>query len=142
MYENLKPKEENLSFLPPNFGLLQDIRSQGEIVINSRSNGTSSNGSNSNQMSTPTPILQRQRLQQIRGVSNSPNNGDGHWDSASEAAAAANNASKQTYASIVKPPSNSSHSFIGQCIPGSNIHVSVKPAIAPSKKFSLIETNT
>jgi hypothetical protein len=73
--------------------------------------------------------------QQSRIV-NSPNNCEQQqlWDS-NEATNGAGNSSlthvttAQTYASIVKPPAQIS----GQCIPGSNTHVSVKPAVAPSK---------
>lgn len=33
MYKNLQPKEEFISFVPPNFELLQEIRMQGDIVL-------------------------------------------------------------------------------------------------------------
>jgi hypothetical protein len=41
--------------------------------------------------------------------------------------------SNKTYASIVKP--TSSAAIVGQCIPGTTSHVSVKPALSPSKNF-------
>lgn len=138
MYKNLQPKEESLSFLPPNFELLQEIRNQGEIVINCRNNAgfqqntNASNGSNLAQsLTTASSLLHRQPTR----ASSSPNNGDQMWDSATETANTAGNnmtshvTSAKTYASIVKP---STSPVIGQCIPGSDVKVAVKPAIAPS----------
>lgn len=140
MYKNLQPKEESLTFIPPNFELLQDIRNQGEIVINCRNNGgyhqsPIPNGSNLAQSlsSSSSNLLHRQSTR----VVNSPNNGGDQllWDSTTEnASATGNNASchvtsTKTYASIVKP----AVTITGQCIPGSTSHVSVKPALAPSK---------
>ena len=123
---------------------MQDIRNQGEVIINSRNNyqhQTNANGSNGSQpipqvLSTP-PLNQRQ--QQAR-ASNSPNNGDQLlWDSNNEATNTAGNAvsshvtaAKKTYASIVKPAAQVS----GQCIPGSTSHISVKPGLAPCKHLS------
>lgn len=144
MYKNLQPKEESLTFLPPNFELLQEIRSQGEIVINCRNNGSgyqqnpNSNGSNLAQSlssSSSSNLLHRQTSR----VVNSPNNGGDQllWDSTTETANAAGNnitshvTSTKTYASIVKP----AVAITGQCIPGSTSHVSVKPALAPSESL-------
>lgn len=136
MYKNLQPKEESLSFLPPNFELLQDIRNQGEIVINCRTNGNFQHNNNSNGSSSLTQASSMVQRQSTRVVNNSPNNGDPLlWDSTSEAATAAgsnNGMASQvtlpkTYASIVKPAT----AIAGQCIPGSTSHVSVKPALAP-----------
>lgn len=141
MYKNLQPKKvESLSFLPPNFELLQDIRSQGEIVVNCRNAAgfqpsTAPNGSNSAQSHTTTSsMLHRQAPR----ATNSPNNGDQMWDSATETAGAAGLSltsqvtSAKTYASIVKP---STSPVVGQCIPGSEGKVMVNPAITPSEKF-------
>lgn len=132
MYKNLQPKEESLTFLPPNFELLQDIRNQGEIVINCRNNANFQQNTNSNgsSMSTASTLMHRQPSR----ATNSPNNGEQLlWDSTNDAAgsAAANITSlvtsNKTYASIVKPAA----AISGQCIPGSSSHVSVKPALAP-----------
>lgn len=135
MYKNLQPKEESLTFIPPNFELLQDIRNQGEIVINCRSNfmqNTNSNGSTT-PSSSASALIQRQPA---RIAANSNNSDKVLWDSVNESGTSATSTSNnppqatamKTYASIVKPAVIS-----GQCIPGSNIHVSVKPALAPSK---------
>lgn len=140
-YKNLQPKEESLSFLPPNFELLQEIRNQGEIVINCRNNASfqqnsNSNGSNLAQSLSPTTsLIHRQPIR----VANSPNNGEPLWDSTAESpsSASSNNSSHvtsaKTYASIVRPAVV--NAVVGQCIPGSTSHISVKPAIAPSKTF-------
>lgn len=143
MYKNLQPKEESLSFLPPNFELLQEIRNQGEIVINCRNNAgfqqnaNTSNGSNLAQsLTTASSLLHRQPAR----ASSSPNNGDQMWDSTTESANSASSnmtshvTSAKTYASIVKP---STSPVVGQCIPGSDVKVSVKPAIAPSNEIIL-----
>ena len=140
MYKNLQPKEESLTFLPPNFELLQEIRNQGEIVINCRNNGNFQQNQNSNgsSVSTASALMHRQPSR----VTNSPNNGEQLlWDSTNDAAnsAGANMTSlvtsNKTYASIVKPPA----AISGQCIPGSNSHVSVKPALAPRKLIALFK---
>lgn len=132
MYKNLQPKEESLTFLPPNFELLQEIRNQGEIVINCRNNANFQQNTNSNgsSVSSASALMHRQPSR----AANSPNNGEQLlWDSANDAASsAAGNmtslvTSNKTYASIVKPAAVIS----GQCIPGSSSHVSVKPALAP-----------
>lgn len=138
MYKNLQPKEESLSFLPPGYELLQEIRSQGEIVINCRNNGGQQSSNNNMVQSLPpvtSSVLHRQPQHTVN-----PNNGDQLlWDSTSENSSPSNNGSTslvtsaKTYASIVKPASVSP--IVGQCIPGSTSHISVKPAIAPSENF-------
>uniref|UniRef100_A0A182FH87 B box-type domain-containing protein n=1 Tax=Anopheles albimanus TaxID=7167 RepID=A0A182FH87_ANOAL len=46
MYKNLQPKEEFITFVAPNFELLQEIRMQGDVMlVGQRSNSVSSNGS-------------------------------------------------------------------------------------------------
>lgn len=138
MYKNLQPKEETLTFLPPNFELLQEIRNQGEIVINCRSNGNyqqNSNGSNgTNLAQSLLPSASAMMHRQTPRVANSPNE-PLLWDSSTDSSSpGASNATSQvtatkTYASIVKPTA----AITGQCIPGSSSHISVKPALAPSK---------
>lgn len=140
MYKNLQPKEESLTFLPPNFELLQEIRNQGEIVINCRNNANFQQNINSNgaSVSAASALMHRQPSR----VVNSPNNGDQLlWDSTNDAASSSGNSmtslvtSNKTYASIVKPAA----AISGQCIPGSSLHVSVKPALAPSKLKFIID---
>lgn len=138
MYKSLQPKEEFLTFVPPNFDLLQEIRNQGEIVINNRNSSTTySNGSNNGQ-SAAVPV----RRPVVRQGMN--NNGGSQWNEApqneststspvSTATVTSTNSSfvvsNKSYASMVKPPV----ALVGQCILGSQNHVSVKPALAPSK---------
>lgn len=137
MYKNLQPKEESLSeflhgiatetnylynhfsdFIQPSFELLQELRNQGEVVINSRNNVNnfqqnvnSSNGSQSLPQSLLTPASSLQHRQPPR-VTNSPNNGAEQqllWDSNNEATNNVGNSNSshvttaKTYASIVKP---------------------------------------
>lgn len=125
----------SLSFLPPNFELLQEIRNQGEIVINCRNSNNFQQNPNSNGINMAQASASSLHRQTSR-VSSSPNNGGDPllWDSTTDASnSAATNSSHvtsaKTYASIVKPAVTIS----GQCIAGSNCHVSVKPALAPSK---------
>lgn len=130
-YKNLQPKEESLSmsrknfkfsllnffyhsdFVQPSFELLQELRNQGEVVINCRNNGANfqqnsngSNGSNGSLSSSTSSLLHRQQSR----VANSPNNGEQLlWDSNNETTSAIGNAmsshvtTAKTYASIVKP---------------------------------------
>lgn len=142
-------QEEYISFIPPNFDLLQEIRSQGEIVINNRnpnnqySNGSNGNGSNS-AVAIPAAAAARRAI--VRPAQ-APNNGTPPWAESSSpenasasppiSSSVATNVnsssyvvSNKTYASIVKPQTSV---VTGQCIPGSQNHVSVKPALAPSK---------
>lgn len=139
MYKNLQPKEETLTFIQPSFELIQEIRNQGEIVINCRNNmnfqqSQPSNGANVVAAPPVSTVAQRQ----ISRASNSPNNGDQFiWDSnngENGAVGGANGAaqatqSKMTYASIVKPAAVIS----GQCIPGSSSQVVARPTLNPSE---------
>lgn len=130
--------------MPPNFELLQEIRNQGEIVINCRANGnfqpSSSNGSSAAQaLTTAVTLVHRQPAR----AASSPNNGDPLlWDHSTteSSSSAGSNASShvtsaKTYASIVKPAAAAQ--IIGQCIPGSSSHIAVKPALAPSETFEI-----
>ncbi|KAG5682004.1 hypothetical protein PVAND_011400 [Polypedilum vanderplanki] len=160
MYKSLQPKEEGvLTFVPPNFDLLQDIRNQGEIVINSRSNSANlynnNNGSNGNgsvPIQQPSAINRRPVIRQNVPTNGSNGSGtaaswneSGHIEKDSIAAAIVSSTiattqssnsnssyvvSNKSYASMVKPPTT----IIGQCILGSH-HISVKPALAPSLTF-------
>lgn len=146
MYKNLQPKDDALVFLPPNFELLQEIRNQGEIVINAKntsnftSNGSNGNGTAPNgaqALTTPSSMLARQELPRS---SNSPANGDQIvWTNTNNESTSTTTTnvsslvtSAKTYASIVKPAAMPSTAF-GQAVPGLNKHIAVKPALAPSK---------
>jgi tripartite motif-containing protein 71 len=142
MYKNLQPKEEFITFVPPNFELLQDIRMQGEIVMNVKNANGTSNGNNS---TIPSPLLQTSLSQPNlsassvsvnstsmamarRPIVRNPTNGQQQsrplaWDTAPSG--------KPTMAAVLRQ----STTPIGQCIPGSNAHVSAKPALGPSTTF-------
>lgn len=156
MYKSLQPQEEFLSFIPPNFDLLQDIRNQGEIVISNRnSNASYNNNGSSNGASVSSQAQNIARRPIIRQMSAS-GNGGGQWSESSSPENLTHSqqqniqvvtptiptivdntnssssfvVSNKSYASIVKPPSTTS--IIGQCVLGSQNHVSVKPALSPS----------
>jgi tripartite motif-containing protein 71 len=158
MYKSLQPKDDGvLSFVPPNFDLLQDIRNQGEIVISSRNNGGNlySNGSNGNGTAAqgqPAAVNRRPAIRQTVPINGGNGSAGGPaWTESSSlldkdmgaaavvatmAATQSNSnssyvVSNKSYASMVKPQV----SIVGQCILGSPNHVSVKPALAPSLTF-------
>lgn len=160
MYKSLQPQEEFLSFIPPNFDLLQDIRNQGEIVISNRNSSASYNNGNSNGASVSSQAQNIARRPIVRQMSTS-GNGSGQWSESSSPDNLPNSSQQQnigivtptipttinnsnnsssfvvsnkSYASIVKPPTTTSI-IIGQCVLGSQNHVSVKPALSPSKKY-------
>lgn len=160
MYKSLQPQEEFLSFVPPNFDLLQEIRNQGEIVISNRNanapyNNGGSNGSGSMVSAQAQNIARRPIVRQM----SSSGNGSSQWSESSSPetlsqqnvipptipTTSVNNTnnssssfvvSNKSYASIVKPPQSTT--IIGQCIPGSQNHVSVKPALSPSNFHSVL----
>lgn len=143
MYKNLQPKEEFITFVPPNFELLQDIRMQGEIAMNVKNANGSSNGSNNG--STPSPSMQTSLSQTnllassisaaaapmsmsarrpiVRNPSNGAQSRPLAWDTAPSG--------KPTMAAVLRQ----STTPVGQCIPGSTLHVSAKPALGPSTTF-------
>lgn len=152
MYKNLQPKEETLSFVPPTFEIIQEIRNQGEIMISYRGNGNhqshqqhNSNGNGASGMAQAMPpaasmMMQRQNPRNMGG---SPNNGDPQlWDSSTENSSPGSSGmsshvtAAKTYASIVKPVTINNGHALGQCIPGSNSHISIKPALGPRKSTS------
>lgn len=138
MYKSLQPKEEFLTFVPPNFDLLQDIRNQGEIIINNRNaNNQFTNGSNTGQ-STAVPVRRpvvRQGMSTNGGTqwNESPQNESTSTSPVSSTIVTNTNSSfvvsNKTYASMVKPQT----ALVGQCVLGAPNHVAVKPALAPSK---------
>jgi tripartite motif-containing protein 71 len=139
MYKSLQPKEEYVTFIPPNFDLLQEIRNQGEIVINNR-NANNQFGNGNGTCSVANNSIRRPIPRQNNG-NNSTWTESTSPETASSSPVSVNVSntnssmvvSNKTYASIVKPPAV----IIGQCIPGSQNHVSVKPALAPSKTLQL-----
>lgn len=159
MYKSLQPKEEFLSFVPPNFDLLQDIRNQGEIIINNRSamnqyNNGSNGSSHQVQAASASAAVNVNVPRRPVTRQNIPMNNGGPWNESCDndnqpvsvvSTIANNNAnnnnsssfvvSNKSYASIVKP--QTSNSIIGQCVLGSPNHISVKPALAPSNLFYL-----
>lgn len=158
MYKSLQPQEEFLSFIPPNFDLLQDIRNQGEIVISNRNSNASYNNGNSNGASVSSSQAQNIARRPIIRQMSTSGNGSGQWSESSSSpenlphsqpqnivtpiipttTSNSNNSSSfvvsnKSYASIVKPPTTTS--IIGQCVLGSQNHVSVKPALSPSNIY-------
>lgn len=144
MYKSLQPQEEFLTFVPPNFDLLQEIRNQGEIVISNRSANAPFNGNGSAAASQAQNIVRRPIVRQtVSGngsgqwsESSSPENVTQHIATTGVPTTTSNTSgsfvvSNKTYASIVKPASSTA--IVGQCIPGGSNHVSVKPALSPSK---------
>ncbi|XP_058457272.1 protein wech isoform X2 [Malaya genurostris] len=132
MYKNLQPKEEFITFVPPNFELLQDIRMQGDVMlVNQRSNSIS-NGSNvciqppSGNILTRRPIIRSttpaQRLNSINPTSS--------WEQIPATKAVLG--SSPTSIGIGPIPGMP---ILGQCIPGCTTHVSAKPAVGPSTTF-------
>lgn len=145
MYKNLQPKEESLSFLEPSFEFLQKIKNQGEIVINCKSNGNYQNNNNYNGSAIPPhslPSASSLMQRQLTRASSSPSNGDQLFWNPTESSniavgvGSSHVTSAKTYASIVKPASTSP--IIGQCVPGSNSHISVRHSIAPSNSATQI----
>lgn len=142
MYKSLQPQEEFLTFVPPNFDLLQEIRNQGEIVISNRNANPSFNGNGA--ASQAQNIVRRPIVRQnVSGngsgqwsESSSPENVTQHITASTSIATSTTNTtssfvtSNKTYASIVKPAASTQ--IIGQCVPGGSTHVSVKPALSPS----------
>lgn len=149
MYKSLQPQEEFLTFVPPNFDLLQEIRNQGEIVVSNRNANPPFNGNGAAatqaQNIVRRPIVRQSVSSSGNGSaqwseSPSPENVQQHIATTSIPTTTSNTSSSfvqsnKTYASIVKP--TSSNAIVGQCIPGSSSHVSVKPALSPSKIFKI-----
>uniref|UniRef100_A0A182IV79 B box-type domain-containing protein n=1 Tax=Anopheles atroparvus TaxID=41427 RepID=A0A182IV79_ANOAO len=160
MYKNLQPKEEFITFVAPNFELLQDIRMQGDVMlVGQRSNSVSSNGSGSGCLGgssnggamgssnggsgassgasgnilTRRPIVRCTTPAQRIGGSSSwePMGGKGPSSSSSSSMCAALGSSPTSFGLGPIPGAP----ILGQCIPGCSSHVSTKPAIGPSLTF-------
>jgi hypothetical protein len=125
-------------FIQPSFELLQELKNQGEVVINSRNNTNNfqqtANPSNGSQQMPQTLAAATSLHRQQSRNGNSPNNGEQLlWDSNRQAignSVSSHVTTAKTYASIVKP---AAQMISGQCIPGSDTHVSVKLSLSPSK---------
>lgn len=123
MYKSLQPKEEFIAFVTPNFELLQEIRNQGDVVILNQKG--MNNTMPVQQMSVSGNILTRRPI--IRSVINQPKLMS-PWDQVSMTS----NILATSPKSIACLPGMPN---IGQSIPGSSLHVTIKPAVGPSTSF-------
>lgn len=116
MYKSLQPKEEFLTFLPPNFEMIQEIRTQGDIVMMNHRTGSSPILSPAAGMISRRPIVRT-----------------------GPAAIAPSSISAWELSNTLMPalpmPTGSCIQNIGQCIPGSTLHVAAQPAFATSTSF-------
>ncbi|XP_058122566.1 protein wech [Anopheles ziemanni] len=162
MYKNLQPKEEFITFVAPNFELLQEIRMQGDVMlVGQRSNSVSSNGSGSVSLtgsncgggsggmgsSNGGPggcsgasgnILTRRPI--VRSTTPAQRIGSSSWDSMGGKSGGPSGSSSMCVALGSSPTSFGlgpvpGAPILGQCIPGCSSHVSTKPAIGPSLTF-------
>uniref|UniRef100_A0A182N807 B box-type domain-containing protein n=1 Tax=Anopheles dirus TaxID=7168 RepID=A0A182N807_9DIPT len=160
MYKNLQPKEEFITFVAPNFELLQEIRMQGDVMlVGQRSNSVSSNGSGSTSLQGPSGpnggggissggngvggagvvgsvgnILTRRPI--VRSTTPAQRIGSASsWDQMGKGGAPLGSSvlgSSPTSFGIGPIPGAP---ILGQCIPGCNNHVAAKPAVGPSLTF-------
>nr|XP_029735436.1 protein wech-like isoform X2 [Aedes albopictus]XP_029735437.1 protein wech-like isoform X2 [Aedes albopictus]XP_029735438.1 protein wech-like isoform X2 [Aedes albopictus]XP_029735439.1 protein wech-like isoform X2 [Aedes albopictus] len=132
MYKNLQPKEEFITFVAPNFELLQDIRMQGDVLLVGQRSNSFSNGSNvciqppSGNILTRRPIVRSSTPGQRLSTSSSSS-----WDQipSSKTVVLGSSPSSIGIGPIPGMP------VLGQCIPGCTSHVSAKPAVGPSTTF-------
>ncbi|XP_021699441.1 protein wech isoform X1 [Aedes aegypti] len=129
MYKNLQPKEEFITFVAPNFELLQDIRMQGDVLLVGQRSNSFSNGSNvciqppSGNILTRRPIVRSSTPAQRLSSSSS-------WDQIPSSKTVLG--TSPTSIGIGPIPGMP---VLGQCIPGCTSHVSAKPAVGPSTTF-------
>ncbi|XP_055602351.1 protein wech-like isoform X2 [Uranotaenia lowii] len=129
MYKNLQPKEEFITFVPPNFELLQDIRMQGDVLlVNQRSNSMSA-GSNVCIQPPSGNILTRRPIVRSTTPAQRLNSTSSSWD---QMTASKNVLGTSPTIGIGPIPGMP---VLGQCIPGCQTHVSAKPAVGPSSTF-------
>lgn len=127
MYKNLQPKEEFITFVAPNFELLQDIRTQGDIVmVNQRLGGNLAPVipaiiPNGNSLLTRRPI--------VRTIA-PPSRPSSAWDQITIP-----RPNLSTSPNSMSSVASSSGATVGQCIPGNQIPISAKPALGPSTSF-------
>lgn len=133
MYKNLQPKEEFISFITPNFELLQEIRVQGDVVmVNQRIGGSGSSITPpiippTNNILTRRPIVRALSTpNQARSIS--------AWDQVSNGGGkSVLSTSPNSLPSIGPIPGMA---IIGQCIPGYHSQVSAKPSLGQSTSFA------
>ncbi|XP_062544409.1 protein wech isoform X2 [Armigeres subalbatus] len=129
MYKNLQPKEEFISFVAPNFELLQDIRMQGDVLLVGQRSNSFSNGSNvciqppSGNILTRRPIIRSSTPAQRLGSASS-------WEQTPSSKTSLG--TSPTSIGIGPIPGMP---VLGQSIPGCTVHVSTKPAVGPSTTF-------
>ena len=146
MYKGLQPKEEFITFVSPNFELLQDIRIQGEIIMNVRANAPLLSGNNnahcltpvqSNVASTSSPnAVSRRPI--VRNIISRPAYVPEQQFIVDQQYARSSSSTSlnpaMTYASICKPAPI--QHIPNQCINGSLVHVSAKPIVANTNSFA------
>lgn len=152
MYKSLQPKEDCIAFFPPNFELLQEIRSQGDVLmVNQRlNNGTmpmvpSINVNNSlarrpiirSAISQPKPILawDQMTVPQNNMLSTSPKPSSSIIPGCGNGGNALNTVIGGS-CSGGGGGSTNVITNIGQSIPGCLTHIVVKPIYEPSTSFA------
>lgn len=144
MYKSLQPKEDCIAFFPPNFELLQEIRSQGDVLmVNQRlTNGTMP-------MAPPTCSSAMSRRPIIRSALPQPKPILA-WDQMSVAPNMLSTSPKSNVSSIGMGGCSGSGIVtgngnagcgkttpnIGQSIPGCLTHIVAKPIYEPSTSFA------
>uniref|UniRef100_A0A182YFK2 B box-type domain-containing protein n=2 Tax=Neocellia TaxID=44535 RepID=A0A182YFK2_ANOST len=157
MYKNLQPKEEFITFVAPNFELLQEIRMQGDVMlVGQRSNSVSSNssgnasiqgqsgpncgGGNANNgvssgvgaVGTVGNILTRRPI--VRSTTPAQRIGSSTWEPMGKGSGGGSSVLGSSPTSFGIGPIPGAP-ILGQCIPGCNNHVAAKPAVGPSLTF-------
>lgn len=135
MYKHLQPKEEFITYVSPSIDLLHEIRQQGEVkMVNQKCTLGGINLNSVHQMPISSPssscgnILTRRPI-----VRSTPQ----HHQSISSMSAWDPNAMLFNMQQNTSPNCLSSASTnIGQSIPGSMIHISVKPNMVASTSFA------
>lgn len=123
MYKSLQPREEFIVMAHPNFELIQELRVQGDVVITSQR--IPSNTAQAQQICASGNVLTRRPI--IRSTVNQPKILT-PWDQVSMGANVLATSPK-SIASVPGVPN------VGQSIPGSSIHVTLKAAYVPSTSF-------
>lgn len=156
MYKNLQPKEEFITFVAPNFELLQEIRMQGDVMlVGQRSNSVSSNSSGNASLQGPTGpncggvnpsngvggvgvvgsvgnILTRRPI--VRSTTPAQRIGSSSWEPMGKGSSGSSSVLGSSPTSFGIGPIPGAP-ILGQCIPGCNNHVAAKPAVGPSLTF-------
>lgn len=134
MYKNLQPREEFISFIPPNFEIVTEIRMQGEVVMVNQRLGNGNSVTPPIAPSAPLSLSNRRPI--IRAVSTPPvqSRPNSAWD---HNGASRLNLSTSPNNSIIASTSNQNPGTpnIGQSIPGYHRHITLNPAVTPSITF-------